>query len=434
MNETKTSQSSRRHFLQGGATVAGTAIAANAIATPPAVHAAGSDILKVGLVGCGGRGTGAANNALHADPHVKLVAVGDAFRGQAENCLRNLKNSTTIADKVTVDADHVFVGLDAYQAVIDTVDVVLLCSPPGFRPKHLRAAVDAGCHIFTEKPMATDSPGVRSVIESVKLSKEKNLSVVAGFCWRYSSPKLAFFDRIHAGEIGDVRASYGTYLGGPVKPMPSADTRPSGMTDLEWMIHNWYNFAWLSGDGLVEQACHTVDWIAWTMQDTHPVSCTALGGRQIPTEGGNIYDHVEVNYLWANGARSFLSQRQIAGCYGENNLYVLGTEGNASLTRNTQISDLNGETTWKYKGPNPDMYQVEHNELFASIRSGNPMNHGERMVNSTMMSIMGRMAGYSGDQITWEMALNSPQSLAPENITDWNSPVVFRGVPHPGTV
>ena len=434
MSETNSNQSSRRQFLQNGAAIAGTAVVANVAARPPAVHAAGSDVMKVGLVGCGGRGTGAANNALSADSRVKLVAVGDTFRDEAEKCITNLKNQTDIAGQIAVDDDHVFVGLDAYQSVIDSVDVVLLCTPPGFRPQHLRAAVSGGCHVFTEKPMATDSTGVRSVIKSIEMAEDKNLAMVAGFCWRYNSPKNALFEKIHAGEIGDVRAAFATYLTSPVKPMPPADTRPDDMTDLQWMIRNWYNFSWLSGDGLVEQACHAVDWLGWTMQDTPPISCTAVGGRQVPSEGGDIFDHFEINYVWDNGVRGFLAQRQIPGCYGENNLYVLGTKGNANLApRKTNITGLNGEESWKYGGPDPDMYLVEHQQMFASIRAGHPINNGERMVNSTMMAIMGRMSGYSGEILTWENALNSPENLTPE-VVDWNSPVTFRNIPLPGLV
>lgn len=433
MSDSPIKHNSRRQFLHKSAVAAGTAVAASAAGTPPAVHAAGSDLLKLGLVGCGGRGTGAAGNALRADSNTQLVAVADAFPEKAERCLKNLRNETDIADRIQVDDDHLFVGLDAYQNVIDSVDVVLLCTPPGFRPLHLRAAVESGRHIFTEKPMATDSMGVRSVIETVQLAKEKNLALLAGFCWRYSSPKRMLFEKIHNGEIGDVRAVFGTYLTGPVKPMPPASSRPQGMSDLEWMVRNWYNFTWLSGDGLVEQACHTVDWIAWAMGDTRPVSCTAVGGRQIPAEGGDIYDHVEINYLWENGARCFLAQRQIPGCHGENNLYVMGTKGNASLARGSYITDLNGKQTWKYRGPNPDMYEVEHQALFSSIRSGQPINHGDRMVNSTLMAIMGRTAGYTGQMLTWEEALNASESLTPD-IKDWNSPVTFRDVPLPGNI
>lgn len=424
---------SRRQFLKNGTVAAaGTAIASNLTSLTSSVHAAGSDVLKVGLVGCGGRGTGAANNALNADPNTKLVALADVFQDQADASLSTLKGQQSIADRVTVDKDHVFVGLDAYQKVIDCTDVVLLCTPPGFRPEHLRAAVDAGRHLFTEKPMATDSHGVRSVIQSVELAKKKGLSVVAGFCWRYDLSKQALFQRILGGAIGDVRAVHGTYLGGPVKPMPVADTRPDGISDLKWMLRNWYNFAGFSGDGLVEQACHTVDWIAWAFDDVPPISCTAVGGRQIPSEGGDIFDHIEVNYEWDNDARGFLAQRQIVGCYNQNNLYLLGTKGSATLTRGSQINDISGKRLWKYDGPGNDMYQTEHEELFTSIRSGQPINDGDRMVNSTQMAIMGRMAGYTGKKVTWEEAMNSQEMLMPEITDGWDTPVTFRAVPRPG--
>ena len=422
---------SRREFLKGGSVaVAGSAIAANLISSR--VHAAENKVLKVGLIGCGSRGTGAANEALRADPHTKLVAVADAFLDQAESCLDVLRGQTGIADRVVVESNHVYSGLDAYKQVIEDVDVVLLCTPPGFRPEHFRASVDAGKHIFTEKPMATDSPGVRSIMDSIEIAKEKNLGVCAGFCWRYSNPKRALFDKVHAGDIGNVTGIHGTYLTSPVKPMPPATSRAANMRDLQWMVRNWYNFAWLSGDGLVEQAVHTVDWIAWAMGDKPPQSCTAVGGRQVPSEGGDIYDHVEVNYVWENNARATIAQRQIPGCFNENNLYVLGTKGTASFTRGCRINDIDGKPIWKYKDPINDMYQTEHDEFFASLRAGSPINDGDRMIRTTLMAIMGRMAGYTGDQITWEMALNSQESLVPRIAEGWNSPVTFRNIPRPG--
>jgi predicted dehydrogenase len=281
--------------------------------------------------------------------------------------------------------------------------------------------------------MATDAPGARSVFESVELSKKKKIAVVAGFCWRYDNAKRALFQRIHDGEIGEVRAAYGTYLTNPVKPMPPANSRPSGMTDLQWQVRNWYNFAWLSGDGLVEQAIHTVDWLCWVFKDVPPKSCTAVGGRQVPSEGGDIFDHIEVNYLWDNDARGFLAQRQIPGCHNENLLYVLGTKGSALITgRGVQINDLAGKTVWKFSGPSNSMYQAEHDEFFASIRSGKYINDGDRMAKSTLTGIMGRMAGYTGQQVTWEMALNSQLSLVPDLSDGWNSKVDFRPIPRPG--
>lgn len=422
--------SSRRDFLKStSATALVGGVALNSLAS--GVYAAGDETLKIGLVGCGGRGTGAANQALNADKNVKLVAVADVFRQQVDYSIESLKTNPDIADKVQVDEDHKFVGLDGYKAVIDACDVVLLATPPGFRPVHLRAAVEANKHIFTEKPMATDAPGCRSVIETVKLAKEKKLGILAGFCWRYDYPRRELFQRVHEGQIGDVLSVYGTYLTSPVKPMPAPETRPAGITDLEWMVRNWYNFVWLSGDGLVEQAIHTVDWLAWTMKDVPAASAVAVGGRQIPQTGGNIWDHIEVNYEWENdvGTRGFLAQRQISGCHNENGLIIQGTKGSAHIgPRGVYIA---GENKWKYSGDSPNMYQVEHNEFFESLRKGTPLNDGDRMVTSTLMGIQGRMAGYTGRKITWEMAMNSKEVLVPE-IKDWNTVVEVPPTAQPG--
>ena len=426
MNESST----RREFLQSSTA----ATAAAAVAFPAILSAApNSDKLRIGFIGCGGRGTGAAAQALKADSNVELWAMGDAFPEPIERSLAAVKGAVKDDKKFNVTAERKFVGVDAYEKVIKSgVDLVILTSPPGFRPGHLRAAVEAGKHVFTEKPMATDAPGVRSVIESVKIAKQKNLAMVAGFCWRYDYAKRAVFGKMLDGTIGDIRAVYGTYLTGPVKPMPPASARPAGMSDLEWMTRNWYNFTWLSGDGLVEQAIHTVDWMMWAMKDQPPVSCTATGGRQIKAEGGNIFDHISVAYEWPGGVRGFIAQRQITGCYGENSFYAIGTKGNAYIHRGHYTTDLAGERTWKYEGPTPDMYQVEHDELFASIRAGKPINNGDRMVTSTMAGIMGRMAGYTGQQITWEQALNSKEEIAPQNLRDWNGKVEVPPLALPG--
>jgi predicted dehydrogenase len=423
---------SRREFLKAG-TVASLAggLLAGSQALAPKVHAAeGDSILKVGLIGCGGRGTGAANQALHADPRVQLFAVGDAFADCIPPSLNALKSQAKIADRVVVDAEHQFVGLDAYQKVIDTCDVVLLASPPGFRPEHLAYAVEKGKHMFVEKPVATDAPGIRSAMESVRIAKEKKLALVAGFCWRYDSAKRAFFERVLAGELGTPQCTYSNYLTGPVKQLTNSQKRPQDMSEFEWQVRNWYNFTWLSGDGLVEQACHAVDWIAWSKGDVPPVSCTAVGGRQIPPLGGDLFDHIEVNYLYADGTRAFIAQRQIPGCFNENNCYVLGTKGQGEVTRRG-VSTIAGDKKWRYEGPTPNMYQVEHDEMFKSIRDGNPINNGDRLITSTLTAIMGRMAGYSGKEITWEQALNSTESLVPK-IQGWDTPVEVRSAPLPG--
>jgi predicted dehydrogenase len=284
MNDSNTSLPSRRDFLKTSALIGG-ALAAPGILPQPLLGATSPGTLRVGLIGCGGRGTGAANQALRADPNVVLTALGDVFEEQVQKSLQSLQRE--LPDKVKVTPDKCFVGLDAYQKVIDSgVDVVLLAAPPGFRPEHLKAAVAAGKHVFCEKPVATDAAGIRSVLETVKAAREKSLALVAGFCWRYEAARREFYQRIHEGAIGAIRAIYATYYAGPVKPMPPASQRTAGMTDLEWQLRHWYNFVWLSGDGYVEQACHSVDKVAWAMKDQPPLKAVAVGGRQTPNNQG----------------------------------------------------------------------------------------------------------------------------------------------------
>ncbi|MCS7023935.1 MAG: Gfo/Idh/MocA family oxidoreductase [Bryobacteraceae bacterium] len=386
-------------------------------------------VLKVGLVGCGGRGTGAAAQAMKADDYAHLTAVADIDLERAQQCLERLK--AVAGAKVQVEPRNIFVGLDAYQKVIDSgVDVVLLATPPGFRPQHLRASIEAGKHVFCEKPVAVDAPGVRSVLDSARLAQQKNLSIVSGFCWRYSAQVRATFEQIKSGAIGNVVAYYATYYTSPVKPMPPASSRPAGMSDVEWMIRNWYNFTFLSGDGLVEQAVHSVDKIAWAMDDKPPLSCVAVGGRQIPAEGGNIFDHFAVNYLYPNNVRAFLGCRQMEGCYNENADYILGTKGTCTIGRGPNPR-IQGEKNWTYSGPRNDMYQAEHDALFASIRRGQPVNDGIWMATSTMLAIMGRMAAYTGQQISWDQALQSQEKLFPDKL-DWNGTLEVPPLARPG--
>ncbi len=386
--------------------------------------------LKVGLVGCGGRGTGAASQAMKADDFAELTAVADVSQERADACLSKLRE--VAGPKVKVETKNIFLGLDAYKQLIESgVDVVLLATPPGFRPQHLRACIDANKHVFCEKPVAVDAPGIRHVLETAKMAREKNLSIVAGFCWRYNNMIKATFDQVHNGMIGDVLAYYATYYTSPVKPMPPANTRPAGLTDVQWMVANWYNFTWLCGDGLVEQAVHSVDKIAWAMHDKPPVSCVAVGGRQIPAEGGNIFDHFEINYLYPNNVRAFLGCRQIEGCYNENSDYILGTKGSCTIGRGPGPRIEAGETKWSFTGQRNDMYQAEHDALFASIRRNQPIFDTERMTTSTMLAIMGRMAAYTGQQITWDQAMNSQEVLVPEKL-DWNTSVTVPPLARPG--
>ncbi len=416
----------RRRFLKTSTQL--TALAGLSVATQ--AYGAGSDRIRVGLVGCGGRGTGAAAQALSTGEDVILTAMGDAFDNRLQSSRKNLQREE-FGKRVKVPDDACFVGLDAYQKVIDSgVDVVLLATPPGFRPQHLRAAIEAGKHVFCEKPMATDAPGVRSVLQSAAMAKEKDLALVAGFCWRYHPARRAFYEQVHQGAIGSVRAVYATYLTGPVKPMRPASKRPAGMSDVEWQLLNWYNFAWLSGDGLVEQACHSVDKIAWAMNGVLPLKAVATGGRQFPNNEGNIFDHIDVFYEFPDGVRAFMAQRQINGCYGDNSDFLMCADGVGNI-KGWSDPTITGKKSWKYRGHKANMYQVEHNELFDSIRSGQHINDGVWMAHSTLMAIMGRMAAYTGKEISWTEAMNSQLQLVPDNLT-WDMTLPIRPLAMPG--
>lgn len=433
MNSPKEKSADRRTFLKSSTAAAVGGAVASQVAFPTVTFGKPTDKkLKLGLIGCGGRGTGAATQALKADSNIELVAMADAFSEKLEKSLQIIGKTKGIEDvKVKVKDSRKFIGLDAYEKVLDSgVDVVVLTTPPGFRPAHLVKAVEAGKHVFTEKPMATDVPGVRLVRQAVELAKKKDLAMVAGFCWRYDYPRKELFKRIHDGQIGEVRAGYGTYLTGPVKPMPPAEDRPEGMSDLEWQVRNWYNFNWLSGDGLVEQAIHTVDWVGWLMKDKPPASCTAVGGRQIPAHGGNIFDHIEVNYYWDNHVRNTVAQRQISGCHNENSFYVLGSEGEAWIKGGRVYTT--GKNPWRYDGPKNNMYQTEHDEMFASIREGNVNNDGDRMINSTLMGIMGRTAAYTGKEITWDAISKGKLQMAPQDLMNWEAEVKPEPMALPG--
>lgn len=411
----------RRNFLK--ATIAGFPAILSAQTVTKAI--------KVGLVGCGGRGTGAASQALAADDYSELTAVADIDASNIDKSLESLGKISKTAARVKVDPSKRFLGLDAFQKVIDSgVDVVLLATPPGFRPQHLAACIAAGKNVFCEKPVATDGPGIRSVLATVDKAKEKNLCLVAGFCWRYNNMIQETFDQMKNGAIGKLATYYATYYTNPVKPMPPANTRPAGMSDVEWQIRNWYNFVWLCGDSLVEQAVHSADKIAWAMNDEAPVSCVAVGGRTIPAEGGNIYDHFEVNYIYPNGVRAFLANRQIEGCYNENSDYILGTEGTCTIGRGP-APRIQGKTNWTYTGKQYNMYQREHDVLFAAVRRNQAINDGKRMATSTLLAMMGRMAAYTGQQITWEQAMNSQEKLVPEPI-DWNGSLEVKPRALPG--
>jgi len=401
-------ETTRRDFMKKtGVTAVSTALAADLMSG--GAHAAGNDTLRIGVVGSGGRGTKAAMDAMEADPGVVVTALGDTFEDRARGSLKGLNRKKQYKGRIKVTDETLFSGFDAYKKVIDSVDVVLLTTPPHFRPEHLAYAVDKGKHCFVEKPVAVDAPGVRSVIETCKKAKEKNLSVVSGLCWRYDLGVNATMQQVleekAIGEIVAVQSSYnaGTLWHRGDKP---------DWSRMEYQVRNWLYYTWLSGDHIAEQAIHSLDKCAWLMGDTHPISATGIGGRQQRTgaKWGNIFDHHVVFFEYADGKKVYFTCRQQNGTTNHVDETVLGTEGQARILRHR----IQGKNTWRYSGPKPSMYVQEHKALFKSIRDGEPINNGHYMANSTMLAIMGRMCTYTGRTLKWEQCFNSKEKLGPE--------------------
>jgi predicted dehydrogenase len=423
----------RRTFVKASAATAASAwLASSALAQqkqPAPAEGKKLPPLRVGLLGCGGRGTGAASDALHADSGAVLVALGDVLADRAKSCQENQLKDPAIAARVQVDKERVFLGFDALDKVLAAdIDVILLATPPHWRPAQIAASVAAGKHIFAEKPYSVDAPGLRSVIESAKKAKEKNLSLVSGFCWRSSLPERAIYQRILDGGVGEIRTVYATYNG-----VPNAFVeRKSGMSDMEWQIRNWFHFLWLGGDHIVEQAVHSVDKINWAMGNKPPARCWAVGGRaqRTPQHPGNIFDHFGVTYEWEDGKRAILQARQWENCPTDNTDYVYGAKGVAFINGWGPYHEIKGEKPWVYEGDTNSMYVEEHKEFFAGIRSGKLRHDGDWMTVSTMMAIMGRMAAYTGEVITWDQAMNSQERLGPAKYEMGAVPV--SDVPRPG--
>ncbi|MHB0955954.1 MAG: Gfo/Idh/MocA family protein [Pirellulaceae bacterium] len=426
MSELTTSAStSRRTFLQQTtAAVVGGSVAAT-LGSARMAHASGSDILKVGLIGCGGRGSGAAVNAMNAEENVRLTALADLFPDQIEAAQKSLRGA--IGEKYQVPDDQCFVGFDAYQQLIDTdVDVVLLATTPHYRPQHLQAAVAAGKHIFCEKPVAVDPAGVKSVLATCQEAEKKGLNIVSGLCWRYDLGVRETIGRIRDGAIGDILAIHENYLTSTLWLRP----RQPQWSEMEYQNRNWLYYTWLSGDHIVEQFIHSLDKSMWLMGDQPPKRCFGLGGRQARTEPefGHIYDHFAVCYEWENGVKSFAYTRQMSNCYSDVEDYVLGTQGRGQILVKGQRGMINGKTV--FSGEKPSMYDYEHKELFAAIRAGKPINNGRFMSLSTMMAILGREACYTGQTIEWDTAINSDMRLGPTSYA-WGD-VPPESVPMPG--
>ena len=434
MNDTNThspNDSSRRSFVKttGTAAAAGTAIS-----FPSVILGAPNDKnLKIGVIGTGGRGGGAMLNALKADDNVEIWAAGDLYLEAAENKMHSICKSPEAQGKVSDSIDsRIFGGIDSYKKVLDSgVDVALLTTPPGFRPQHFQAAVDAGVHAFVEKPCATDMAGVKDFLAAAEIAADKDLSVLCGFCYRYSQLGRALFERIHDGAIGDIQSIHSYYNAGPVKPMPDPLTRPDGMSDTEWQIKNWYNFTWLGGDGIVEQGCHNVDRIGWLFNDANPVAAFGSGGRVRPNYEGNIYDHFSITYEYPNDVKAHCEWRQFVKSYNTVGDTIVGTKGIAKFAPGK--ASITGENPWTYRKPRTpkSMYDIEHEEFFEAIRSGDCKDDAKWIGHSTVMAILGRTACYSGKRITWDDMWNAEQKLVPDNI-DMTTELAIRPMRIPG--
>jgi predicted dehydrogenase len=405
-NHTPHNTCSRRKFL--AASAAGAALGALPLAR--SIHAAGSDVIKVGLIGCGGRGSGAAANAMNAGPDVRLVAMSDIFEDRVKSSRDNLKKVKP--EQVAVDDEHCFVGFDAYQQVIASgVDVVLIACTSKFHPTYLKAAVDAGKHVFVEKPHAIDPPGIHVVQQACDDAQKKNLCLVSGLCWRYDRGVQETMKRVLDGAIGDLVAIQETYMRSTYR---NVERQPE-WSELEYQFRNWYHFRWLSGDDGPQSLLHSIDKGAWALREETPIKAFGSGGRSsgFGPVYGDVFDHGAIVFEYANGVRMYANVRAQDGCYSEVSDTFLGTKGRCDVLKNR----IEGETKWQYDGPKSNMYDAEHVVLFDAVRSGQPVNDGVRMVRSTMLSLLGQMVCYTGQQMAWEQALNSPWRAGPEAVS-----------------
>jgi predicted dehydrogenase len=412
---------SRRDFVKASAVVAGS-LSVTSLPFQSAANSSVDDTIKVALIGCGGRGTGAAYQALSVKENVKLVAMADAFRDRIDYAYKNLttekENSKkqSVKSRVDVPEERKFVGFDGYKQAIALADVVILTTPPGFRPIHFEEAVRQGKHVFMEKPVATDAPGIRRVLAAAEESKKKNLKVVVGLQRHYQKSYLETYKKvIDEGLIGDIVAArcYWNNDGVWVKE------REAGQTEMEYQMRNWYYFNWLCGDHINEQHIHNIDVINW-FKGGYPVEAVAMGGRQVRTDKkfGEIYDHHAVEFKYADGMVLSSYCRHQPGTVSDVSEHLVGTKGRATEGK---IFDLKGNSIWRHRGEgDKDPYQVEHDVLFDCIVNNKPINDAERGAHSTLTAILGRMASYSGKRVKWEDALNSNIDLMPEKYT-WDT-------------
>ncbi|MCH8806136.1 MAG: Gfo/Idh/MocA family oxidoreductase [Planctomycetes bacterium] len=425
---------SRRDFLMTSAAFSATALVSGCATTPKRsngiviVPPGGTpDKLRVGLIGCGGRGTGAARNCVQSSANVEIVAMGDLFQDRLDSSKKSLLEK--VPDKINVTDERMFTGFDNYQGVLACdLDMVILATPPHFRPQHLQAAIEAGKHVFMEKPVAVDPVGIRSVIASSRAAGRKGLGIVAGTQRRHQPHYLEVMKRIHDGAIGEIVAAQCYWNQGKLWVKPQ---KPE-WSDMEWQCRNWLYFCWLSGDHIVEQHVHNLDVVNWALK-AHPRRVMGLGGRQVRTgpEFGNIFDHFAIEYQYPRGVRVFSSCRQIHGCSDRVSERIVGTKG--VVRTDSRNAVIEGENPWKFEtqGESVNPYVQEHADLIAGIRSGEPLNEGVRIAHSTLTAIMGRMSAYTGRELKWDWARDSSElDLTPAAYSFGDLPVVE--VPTPG--
>jgi predicted dehydrogenase len=415
----------RRDFVKSSAALSLAAMAFDG----SRVFAAGSDKLRFGLVGCGDRGTGAARDCLNADPNIELVAMGDLFQDKIDTSLNKLRENKKIASRVKVTPDTVFLGFDSCDKVLTSgIDFVVLATPPGFRPQTLKAAIEAGKHVFMEKPAAVDPVGIRSIIAASELAEQKGLSIVAGTQQRRMLHYIEILKRIHSGSLGKIVGGQ-CYWNWGSQDWHFQHRKPE-WSDMEWQIRCWPYFTWLSGDHVCEQHVHNLDIINWAI-GSHPVQCMGLGGRQvrIGPQYGNIFDHFTIEYEYPEGVRVMSMASQIEGTVNQEAERVVCTKGQTYTTR--RIGKIEGEEPYTYEGPRPNAMVIEHADLIKSIRDGKPINEGRQVAESTLTAIMGRISAYTGRAISWNWVMNASKlDLSPEKLEMGDLPV--RELPIPG--
>ncbi len=411
---------SRRKFIGNSAALIGGALVGS-LPVRDSAYVAGSDTIKVALIGSGARGAGAVRMAVQTEGPVEIVAMADIFRDRIDQSYDNLMQAPAIRDHINVPEEHKFVGLDSYKDAIELADLVILASPPAFRPFHFEAAVAAGKHVFMEKALACDAPGVRRVLEAGKKADEKGLKVVVGLQNRYGVRQNRIVEQIHNGGIGEIVSARVQYLIGDITLI----AREAGQSELEYQLRNWRHFCWLWGGSPAGLTIHFTDVINW-IKDDHPVRAYGSGGRTVFSgpERGDIFDNFYIEYEYADGMRLHSSTRHVMGGWTNRGFYLHGSEGTASNPATSSIStitNLNGDTVWSYDGADdPSAFQNVMDELFKAVRQDIPKNDTEWGAHSTMTDIMGRMAVHSGHLIEWDEALNSDVVLVPENLS-WDS-------------